>query len=339
MQSWINFQGFGDYGAIRIAGNTMMASLPKISVITSLFQSNDFLEHYFENILEQSFFSDCEFVFLANDADRLEKTRLENFQKKFPKQVQVQFIMPLENLGASWNRGWQAAQARYIALWNVDDRRHPDSLAAQYEAMEAHPQWSLCYGDYLLVGEYGQEHGKLRKTPQYSRKRFRRAYPQGGAFWLMRKNIAEKIGYFDEQFHVGPDLDMSIRLAEASYEMGRIEQMLGYFTDAEMGLSTRGGGWNSSIDRTAIQLRYGIFDKVRNEYVKAAQKYRLDEILIFGNWQPLKDFLPKRSKFEGLRKLLWVIAFIRNGSRKLLKKLGLLDVIYALQKRFIGREI
>jgi len=317
----------------------MMAKQPKISVIASLYQSDQYLEGYFENLQEQTIFADCEIIFVANDPYPLEKKRLARFQKKIPNQVQVQFVSPVEKLGASWNRAWRVAQAPYIAFWNVDDRRQPDSLSDQYRAMESYPQWALCYGYYLLVNEYGDELGELIITPEYSKRRFRNSFPHNGAFWLMRKNIAGKIGYFDEQFLVGPDLDMSIRLTKADYEMGRVASLLGYFTDADMGLSTRDGGHLSAVDRTAIQLRYRIFDKVRSEYVQAAREYRLDEILVFGQWQPLSSLLPNLNSFEHFKKLLWVLAFFRNAGRKILKKLGLLDAIYALQKRFIGREI
>lgn len=317
----------------------MVAMQPKISVLSSLFQSEHYLGAYLKAIQEQSIFAECEFILIANEASKSERVLLQNVQRTFPNQVQVHLVNPVESLGASWNRAWQAAKAPYIAVWNVDDRRRENSLAAQYVAMEAQPNWQLCYGDYVRVSEYGSENGEKRRTPEFSRRLFRRSFPQGGAFWLMRKSLSEKIGYFDEQFYVGPDLDMSLRIAETGLTMGRVDALLGYFTDAEEGLSTREGGRESAVERTAIQLRYGIFDKVRKEYLKAAGAYRVNEILNFGEWRNLDEYLPAREEKLKARNYLWGLAAIRNSLRSVLKRMGLLGFIYALQKRIIGREI
>ncbi len=317
----------------------MMASQPKITVLVSLYNAEKYLENFIEEIQRQLIFADCEFVFVLNEASDKEKFQLERTKNTFPDQIQTLFVESVESLGASWNRGWKAARAPYVAMWNVDDRRNPGSLQAQYEALEAHPEWQLCYGDYVRVKEYGREKGELRRTPEFSTKQFRRAFPQGGAFWLMRKAALEKIGFFDEQFQVGPDMDLAIRMAEGGYMMGRVDQILGIFTDAEEGLSTREGGHDSAIERTAIQLRYGIFDKVRAEWISQAKSYRIDETLSFGEWQSLDKVLPDRKRQLLRKRPLWLLGALRNIIRNILKALGLLDLIYAMQKRFIGREI
>jgi glycosyltransferase involved in cell wall biosynthesis len=316
-----------------------MPSQPKISLLTSLFKSEKYLKHFLDEIQMQSIFADCEFVFVLNEASEIEKNLCEQANKDFSDQIRILYVNPVENLGASWNRAWKAARAPYVAMWNVDDRRYSDSLQAQYEAMEAHPKWQLCYGDYIRVTKYGLEDGEIRKTPKFSIKLFRRAFPQGGAFWLMRKDIGEELGLFDEQFKVGPDLDLSIRMAEAGLEMGRVDQTLGFFTDAEEGLSTREGGLESAIERSVIQLRYGIFDKVRVEHIVAAQKYRIGEIQNLGKWTTLEKYLPMLNRSLEKRKPLWTLGKLRNGSRSLLNKMGLLQLIYSIQKRFIGKEI
>ena len=316
-----------------------MSGQPKISILTSLYKSENYLAQYLAHILEQTIFADCEFILVFNDASEEEKRLGLAAREEHPERFRLIFVHPVENLGASWNRAWKEAKAPLIAVWNVDDRRTRDSLQRQWQAMQAHPDWQLCYGDYLRVEAYGEEQGERRKTPTYSRNRFRRSFPQGGAFWLMRRAIHKEIRFFDEQFRVGPDLDYSIRLAEAGYSMGRTDGLLGYFTDAEQGLSTRDAGRPSDIERTAIQLRYGIFDKVRTEYMDEARRFRLDEVLALEDWIALSRLLPGILKRRALRRPLWVLGWLRNTGRKLLKQLGILDWIYRLQKRLIGREL
>lgn len=312
---------------------------PSISIITSLYRSADYLPHFLENVREQSFFADCELLLVLNEPSPKEQKLVDDFSEQCPEQVKQFAVKPVETLGASWNRAWAAASGKYLVIWNVDDRRMPDSLERQYAALQTKPKWRLCYGDYLIVPEYGTEQGLRRRTPRYSARLFRRAQPQGGAFWMMRANLHEQLGYFDEQLRVGPDFDYSVRIASRRLKMGRIGGMLGYFTDAKQGLSTREGARPSAVDRTAIQLRYGIYDKVRPEYVAEARRYRLDEILNSGEWIHINIFVKNLTLARVLRQPLWLLGALRNGLRALFGRLGILERLYDFQRRYIKREI
>lgn len=312
---------------------------PSISIITSLYRSTDYLPHFFENVRAQSFFADCELLLVLNEPSQAEQQLADGFSRQYPQQVQQIVVQPVETLGASWNRAWAAASGDYLVIWNVDDRRLPDSLERQYAALQTKPKWKLCYGDYLIVPHYGDEVGVRRHTPRYSAHFFRRAQPQGGAFWMMRAGLHEQLGYFDEQLRVGPDFDYSVRIAFRRLRMGRIPGVLGFFTDAEQGLSTREGARPSAVDRTAIQLRYGIYDKVRPEYIEDARRYRLDEFLNFGEWIHVNTFVKNLTLARVLRQPLWLLGALRNGLRALLRRVGVLEWLYAFQRRFIKRDL
>jgi glycosyltransferase involved in cell wall biosynthesis len=312
---------------------------PSISIITSLYRSADYLPGFLESVREQSFFAECELLVVLNEPTAREKKLADEFSTRHPEQVKQFVVKPVETLGASWNRAWAAASGKYLVIWNVDDRRAPDSLERQYAALQTKPKWQLCYGDYLIVPNYGDEEGVWRHTPRYSARFFRRAQPQGGAFWMMRAELHERVGYFDEQLRVGPDFDYSVRLASRKLKMGRIPGILGYFTDEQQGLSTREGAHPSAIDRTLIQLRYGIFDKVRPEYVAETFRYRLSEVLSFGEWHSLDDYIPNYSLSVFLRRPLWLLGVLRNWLRTLFRRLGILDWLYDFQRRYIKREI
>jgi glycosyltransferase involved in cell wall biosynthesis len=317
----------------------MMAFLPDLSVVTSVYRGEKYLPDFFANLRAQTIFPRCELVLVLNEATRAEKQLAKDFAAKASGQVQVIEVAKVESLGASWNRGWQAARAPYLAIWNIDDRRRPDSLDRQLAVIEEKPEWQLCYGDYITVSEYGSEKGILRSTPPYSAGYFRRAFAQGGAFWLLRKSLGARLAYFDEQFQVGPDMEMSFRIAAAGLRMVRCDGVLGYFTDAAQGLSTRDGAQRSAVERTAIQLRYGVFDKVRRQYEAAAREYNLDSIQNSGGWLPLTQLLPDHANYLQRRRPLLALAKLRNSLRSLLERTGLLKLLYKLQEKFLKREI
>jgi hypothetical protein len=316
-----------------------MAFLPDLSVITSVYRGEKFLPDFLANLRAQTLFPRCELILVLNEASPAEKTMAKDFAAKASGQVQIIEVPKVENLGASWNRGWQAARAPYLAIWNIDDRRKPDSLDCQLAVLEEKSEWQLCYGDYVTVSEVGSETGPRRRTPKYSVSHFRRSFAQGGAFWVLRKSLSAQLAYFDEQFRIGPDMELSFRIAAAGLQMVRCEGLLGYFTDAAQGLSTRDGAQPSVVERTAIQLRYGVFDKLRPQFEEAAQAYRLDAIQNFGQWLPITQVLPQHATYLQRRQFLLSLAKFRNSLRTALERTGLLRLAYKLQKKFWKREI
>ncbi|MEX2160741.1 MAG: glycosyltransferase [Anaerolineales bacterium] len=316
-----------------------MAFAPSLSVLASVYRGEEYLPGFFENLGAQTVFPELELVLVLNDPSPREKTLARDFTARHPDQVQILFSPKLETLGASWNRAWLAARAPYLAIWNVDDRRVIDSLQRQLAALEENPEAMLCYGDYVSVGRYGEEEGPRRHTPPYGVGHFRRALAQGGAFWLLRRNVSERIGYFDEQFRIAADMEFSFRLAAKGLPMVRAQGLLGFFTNAAQGLSTRDGVQASAPERTAIQLRYGVFDKVRREFLNPASAYRLDAIKISGDWIPLTSYLPEHEAYLRIRRPLWMLGSMRNAMRRLLQRLGLLPALHKAQDKYLKREI
>lgn len=308
-------------------------SVPRLSVLTSVYKGDPYLTAYCAELEKQTLFSDLEIIFVCNEPSDNERRLVNSFRDKYPGQVQV-LEVPRETLGASWNRAWAAAHAPLLAIWNIDDRRLPDSLERQAAAMER-CDWVLCYGDYISVRAYGEEHGTRRHTPTYSAAYFARAFAQGGAFWVLRRDLAGRVGYFDEQFRVAADIDLSFRIAANRLPMGRVDGVLGYFTNAEQGLSTRQGGQEAAIERTAVQLRYGIFDKVRRDLLPAVERFRVAEFQNFGEWHSMVEVLPNYGAFLRIRKPLWLLGYARAIVRGLLARLGLLSWLH----KNLDREI
>lgn len=316
-----------------------MALFPSLSIVTSVFKGEAYLSEFFHNLRDQTLFPELELILVLNEPSPSEKQMAKDFQLQSPNQVEVLYAKKRETLGASWNRAWRIARAPFLTMWNVDDRRVVDSLHRQLLLLEQNKDWSLCYGDYVAVPRYGMQEGVRRYTPNYSRARFTRAFAQGGAFWLFRRNIYELVGYFDEQFHVGPDMELSFRMAKRGLAMGKCEGLLGYFTDAAMGLSTRGGARLSEIERTVIQLRYGVFDKVNRSLLARAKEYRIEEIQQSGSWIPIETYLPNRAAFLQWKKPLWFVGFLRFWFRIIMKRLGLLRYVHSAQDKYLKREI
>jgi len=303
----------------------------KLSILTSLYRSEKYLSKFLKHVSEQSIFAESELILVLNEGSREELETIRDFSEKYPQQVKLLHVEKVELLSASWNRAWREAKTSYVAIWNVDDRRRPDSLLEQVQALDEHPEWALAYGDFVKVLNYGDEDGRYIHTPRYSLPLFRRAIPHGGAFLVFREDLHAEVGRFDEQLAIGPDFDMSVRIAMRGLQMGRINALLGYFTNEGLGLSTRTKF--PSIEAELIFMRYGAYDNIRNDGIGVKANFDIDNILVDGKWIALTNYLPNLVRYRRMRKPLWVVGFFRNQLRTIIRKLGLLEAVHRLQKK------
>lgn len=316
-----------------------MPFIPTLSVLVSVYQGEDYLPLFFEQVQAQTIFPELELIVVLNEPSGKEQQLATDIAARYSEAVQVLISPRRETLGASWNRAWRAAQSPYLALWNIDDRRIIDSLQRQLATLEQDSGAMLCYGDYVKVSAYGREDGKRRHTPPYQIGHFQRSFAQGGAFWVFRSEVADQIGIFDEQFRVGADLEYSFRMAAKKLRMTRCKGLLGFFTDAAKGLSTQEGAKVADVERTAIQVRYGVFDKVRNEHLEESRKMRVDAIKNGENWIPVTNYLPEHAVYIKKREFLWTVGRIRNAIRSGLQRIGLLPWLHRVQEIYLKRDV
>jgi hypothetical protein len=134
-------------------------------------------------------------------------------------------------------------------------------------------------------------------------------------------------------------MEFSFRVAMKGLLMTRCEGLLGYFTDAAEGLSTGGGKRISEIERTAIQLRYGVFDKIDPTLVKEANEYKLDTIKQAISWIPILNYLPELASYRKSRQALWILGKIRYAFRSVLQRIGVLGLVHHLQNKLIKHKV
>jgi GT2 family glycosyltransferase len=316
-----------------------MSFSPSLSVLTSVFQGENYLRGFLDNLQNQTIFPEIELILVLNAPTTIEKRMANDLAVRHPERVVVHLLKNAEPLGASWNRAWETAKAPYVAIWNVDDRRNVDSLQRQLASLEQDPESVLSYGDYIKVDAYGKEIGCRRTTPTYSRGHFSRAFAQGGAFWVLRRGLRELLGGFDEQFRVGVDMEYSFRIAARGLKMRRCSGVLGFFTDSSEGLSTREAGAQALTERTAIQQRFGVFDKVPPSSREAASPFRLDAIQSGHEWIPLTRYLPDHKSWLSKREYLWALGAMRDRGKAFLKRVGILGFVHRLQNTLLKREI
>ena len=233
-----------------------------------------------------------ELIICANEPSPVEEQFLWEFRELWEEQVKI-LVVPRESLYASWNRCLKAASGEYLAIANVDDLRTVNSLEIQMKALEKDRGALFCFGPFAIVNRFPSEVGAIINPREYDQWEFSRSM-MIGPFFMWRKSTNPAIQYFDEQFKSGGDFDFAIRLALHGRGI-KINNLLGYYLDEGSGLST--GSELQPIERTVIELRYGIFDKLDASYLAKAKEYQIHRLQQQGQWISIKQFVPDYQGF------------------------------------------
>lgn len=130
----------------------------------------------------------------------------------------VQYVRLPENRGASGarNAGIRLAKGKYVALLDDDDEFLTHKLMVQVPVLEANPEVGVVYGQSVVTGS----DAPLLLWPERG--------PSGRVFeefltctddflhpptWLVRRELFEAAGWFDEQHRTMEHYDMALRLA------------------------------------------------------------------------------------------------------------------------------
>ena len=152
------------------------------------------------------------------------KTHAENYQ------FSCRYIQQ-DNLGGNpaRNRGIKESTGSFIAFLDSDDSWHPQKLEKQMAAFDGN---SKIGGVYCGLRHVFYESGIIQSAPP-------REYPSGQLLhqmlvhdvtaptstYILRAEVFDKVGCFDEQLLARQDWDMWIRLA-AEFEIGVVPEVL-----------------------------------------------------------------------------------------------------------------
>jgi hypothetical protein len=266
-----------------------------------------------ECMASQTIWPETELVVIANDPQPREQALLDGFAHTHH-QVKV-VAVPREPISASLNRALEISTAPIIGMGNVDDLRTSTSLEAQVSALEANEDAQFCYGTFTVTYEFPPRPGGSRvvRVPETDDEEFTRSMLLG-PFYIWRRTRDHATRYFDEQLRVGADFDHAIRLALSSRGVP-VEENLGFYYDGGTGLST--GGELQAIERTVLELRYGIYDKIDYTLVPRATEYVIPRILLpDGSWLAMSEVVADYHQFLAGRRARWAARGLRRWAAR-----------------------
>lgn len=214
-----------------------------ISVVIPTYNRAYCIENAIQSVLAQTY-SDIEVIVIddaSNDATRRVIEKIADSR--------VRYYLREENCGAAAarNLGVSYAHGSYIAFHDSDDSWLPDKLKKQMQLYEKNSAYGLVYGRYTMKLDSGNEIVVPDGTEpdDFSGNIFARLLVKntiGAPTILMRKEVFEKVGGFDEDMRCLEDWDFVLKVSK-SYEIGFLPEVVMQASTTQGGLSSDVSGY------------------------------------------------------------------------------------------------
>lgn len=196
---------------------------PKVSVIMSFCDNEKYIRLAVESILKQTFVN-FEFTIVNDDSQDASEKIIQSFSDN-----RIKFIKNPKNLGLtrSLNKALKLAKAEYIARMDADDIAEPDRFAKQVEFLDKNQKVGLVGSWVEFINSQGKTTG-IRKFPTSNfeiRKALTSYLPFRHPTLMIRKNVLNDIGFYDENFRFAQDYELVLRIS-AKYKLANLPEVL-----------------------------------------------------------------------------------------------------------------
>lgn len=188
------------------------AAEPLVSIVTPSLNQGRFLEQTIRSVREQDY---PRIEHLVADGGSTDGTL-----ELLARQPGVTWWSgPDSGQSEALNEALRRSSGSIVGWLNADDAYLPGAVSAAVEALAAHPRAGLVYGDWVVVGEDGEELWRVETTDfdlEYALN-VRNVVPQPSTF--IRRAVLDELGFLDPDLHYAMDYDLWLRIARAGYEL------------------------------------------------------------------------------------------------------------------------
>lgn len=213
---------------------------PRVSIITSVYNGDEFIEGFLKDITRQTIFDQCELIMINANSPGHEEPIIKESMSKHPN-ILYEKIPKDPGMYGVWNHAIKMASADLITNANLDDRSHPKALEILVGELDAHPDIDLVYSGYLTThvsnDTYENNHATLRNDPpEFSMANMSYCLPGPRPVW--RKSFHQRYGFFDETFISFGDYEMWVRAASLGSKYKKVPGFHTLYYLNPKGLST-----------------------------------------------------------------------------------------------------
>ena len=260
----------------------------KISVIIPTFNRKHTLQRAIDSVLAQTF-KPYEIIIVDDGSkDGTKEWLLQNYPS-------VQYIhQPNNGVSSARNKGIQISQGSWIALLDSDDEWMPEKLEYQSRFLEMNRDSSFCHTNEIWIRN-GVRVNQMKKHKKYGGDIFKhcldicRISPSSS---IIKKDVFEEVGAFDESLTVCEDYDLWLRVT-AKFNILFLDEPL---------IKKYGGHLDqlSRVPEGIEQYRIRSLEKILSMGSLTETQYRSAKDMLIHKLNIYAKGLKKRDKYEEL---------------------------------------
>jgi len=180
----------------------------KISVIMPVYNTEKFVWKSIESVLNQSF-QDFEFIILDDFSSDWSFEICKNFAEK---DKRIKLIRNEKNMWISFcrNKLIELSKTNYIVSQDSDDISEKNRLELSFNFLEKnHDFWVVSWNNLIINEEW--KNIWVRKYSDKIRKNILKKSPISQPSSMFRKNLFEKIGWYNKNLDLAEDYDLWLR--------------------------------------------------------------------------------------------------------------------------------
>ena len=190
---------------------------PLVSIIMPAMNNESFISKSIKSFLKQNYKNKELIIVDDNSNDKTAKIS-QKFSKKYKTIILIK-NKKHQGISKSRNTALNAAQGEYIGHLDSDDLLKKNAVKEAVKHI-CKKDYALVYSNYLIFGKTKEE---VRKSPRFNKKKISKIGWRH--FGLYRKDIALKVGGFNEKLVTCSDGDLFIKIA-LKYPCKKIEKTL-----------------------------------------------------------------------------------------------------------------
>ena len=207
---------------------------PLVSIITTFYKAEEFLEQYLESIINQTIFSSCEIILIDTASPGEERQICNKFAAKYKNIKYTRFekrLTPTEG----FNIALKFANGKYICWSHPDDRKSLDNIKILCNELQNNDKIDLVYGNCLVTKNKNENFEECQSKTlfehslnDFSKENMIKCLP--GPMPMNTARMIDKIGFLDNKNqNFSDDWEFYLRAVDHGLSFKKVNKVVGSY--------------------------------------------------------------------------------------------------------------
>ncbi|MFJ5621686.1 glycosyltransferase family 2 protein [Peribacillus loiseleuriae] len=270
--------------------------MKKVSIVIPTYKRPDFLERAINSVLNQDYGNFEIIVIDDNGQGTIEQIKTHQVIKKYTNLINFKYIAHEKNLNGSCarNTGIKNSSGDYICFLDDDDQFMKNKISKQVKLLEKQDEkWGACYTGNTRIYPTGTKfkHIPKKRGNLYFEILASKVDLCAGSTLMIKREVIDKIGYFDESFDRHQDIEFILRISRYYKIDVEMNSLVNIFMHPAS---------NRSKNAEQFEERKKYFLTKFNTSIKILPKNKQWDILFIHNIDIAKQYFKQKNLKKGL---------------------------------------